>query len=643
MRAGEPRERRHERQPPAQSQAPEVGNLRPLPEQPQRPRPVHRRPRRIDPAVERIGRPLPARAQATVGSGPAPAGGSASPATASTNAPVPKVIFASPGPRHPCPRERRLLVHHARRQPPARRSPQAPPVVGAIAGSASTGTPNSAHNSASHVQAANGMSEVRDAVVGSVSHRPVSRCRNHASVVPSLSRPAPRQRRRLRHMRHDPPHLRGREIRIERQPRPLQRQRLRALRPQPLRHVGGPLVLPDDHRRHRLAPSPHPRRGSFPPGCRCPRPPPPARRKTRLDVGQQLQRIVLHPPRARIDLPVRQRGQHPRRPLLAHLHGPRARRPLIDRENRPPSPTSASPDGQRQQQPPLRQRRQAPPRHLMPAARSRTSRPVAPPPAPATGRAQAPPRPRSAAAATQATPPARATPARRLRQRPPQRPRHRPRRPRAPPPSTTPPSRPGAARSPPRRPRRPRSARTRPPPAPRRLIERQVALPHQHRLRPEPPRDHQPRPPPAPRPRSAPPAPPAPAPRWRRFTPSRSGIPNTHGNSSAPCRAVIRSRGSTIATGLIPAWRQVSTAENATSSDPRITGRRNGRIPAPIHDALQRPRRHHAPGLRPAHKPPRPRRLPHPGRQKHQSRRDLPRARLGGHRHAAPPAEAPSP
>ncbi len=49
------------------------------------------------------------------------------------------------------------------------------------------GTPNRRHSSSSHWQVARFMSEVREAVVTSVTNRPVSRSRNQASVVPSRS------------------------------------------------------------------------------------------------------------------------------------------------------------------------------------------------------------------------------------------------------------------------------------------------------------------------------------------------------------------------------------------------------------------------------------------------------------------------
>jgi hypothetical protein len=82
----------------------------------------------------------------------------------------------------------RLLVHDAGREPPPADPPRSP-VVGTMAGSASIGTPKSAQSSASQAQVPSAMSEVREAVVGSVSHRPVRRWRKKASVVPSLSRP----------------------------------------------------------------------------------------------------------------------------------------------------------------------------------------------------------------------------------------------------------------------------------------------------------------------------------------------------------------------------------------------------------------------------------------------------------------------
>jgi hypothetical protein len=58
-----------------------------------------------------------------------------------------------------------------------------------MAGSDSTGTPNKAQSSSSHAQVARFISEVREAVVGSVSQRPVRRWRKKASVVPRRRRP----------------------------------------------------------------------------------------------------------------------------------------------------------------------------------------------------------------------------------------------------------------------------------------------------------------------------------------------------------------------------------------------------------------------------------------------------------------------
>jgi hypothetical protein len=62
--------------------------------------------------------------------------------------------------------------------------------------------------------------------------------------------------------------------------------------------------------------------------------------------------------------------------------------------------------------------------------------------------------------------------------------------------------------------------------------------------------------------------------------PSISGTPSAPGNSREARQAVMRALGSIIATGLIPAWRQVSKAENETSSVPRMTGRLNGLSPS---------------------------------------------------------------
>ena len=53
-------------------------------------------------------------------------------------------------------------------------------------------------------------------------------------------------------------------------------------------------------------------------------------------------------------------------------------------------------------------------------------------------------------------------------------------------------------------------------------------------------------------------------------------IPRTRGSRVAARQAVGRLRASTMATGLMPAWRQVRSAENDTSSVPTITGRANG-------------------------------------------------------------------
>ena len=230
MRAGKPRERRHEGEAPRNRRLPEVGNLRPLPEQTERPRPVHRRPRRIDPAVERIGRPLPGPRPGHRRQRPRPGGRQRLPGDRQHEGPGPEGDLRLPRRGAAMPAQGRLLVHHARRQPPAPDLPKLP-------------RRRRDHGQRLHRHPEQ-RAQLRIPRAGVQPHQRRPRRRRRVRLAPPRQPmpeprirrpepepPPPRQRRRLRHMRHDPPHLRGREIRIERQPRPRQRQRLRAFAP----------------------------------------------------------------------------------------------------------------------------------------------------------------------------------------------------------------------------------------------------------------------------------------------------------------------------------------------------------------------------------------------------------------------------
>ena len=82
-----------------------------------------------------------------------------------------------------------MLASTGSTRPPSSIAPKSP-VQLTIGGSVSVGTPNSRHSRSSHSPPAMFISEVREAVVMSVTQRPVSRCRKNASVVPSRSRPS---------------------------------------------------------------------------------------------------------------------------------------------------------------------------------------------------------------------------------------------------------------------------------------------------------------------------------------------------------------------------------------------------------------------------------------------------------------------
>ena len=68
------------------------------------------------------------------------------------------------------------------------------------------------------------------------------------------------------------------------------------------------------------------------------------------------------------------------------------------------------------------------------------------------------------------------------------------------------------------------------------------------------------------------------APPWMAAmsVPSSSGMRKSLGSRRAGQRAVTRPAGSTMATGRMPMWRQVSSAEKETSSVPSTRGREKG-------------------------------------------------------------------
>ena len=180
------------------------------------------------------------------------------------------------------------------------------------------------------------MSEVREAVVTSVTKRPVRRSRNQASVVPSRRDgrwpTSPSSQASFEAEKYGSS---GRPARSRVTPSaPLARRRSNSL--------AGTTVLPDDHRRQRLAGGPVPGEAALALIVEAHGGRRPGGVGTGADVGQQLQRIMLDPAGTRVVLPMADGVAD-----LGHAafddQQARAGRPLVDGGDAHRPPASASP------------------------------------------------------------------------------------------------------------------------------------------------------------------------------------------------------------------------------------------------------------------------------------------------------------